>query len=115
MISRNYICPTSHLKTAVQWFILNLACPNNPQVLMLLSLNMRDIFYLLDCYFAYHVCQCVPILLSNGRCYPMFSSPNIIIGVPVYLTLLLLNIMNMMNGLNNLVTGLVLQNMMYTL
>ena len=97
----------------VQDFTLDWACPNNPQVLMLLSLPMRDIFYLFYFYLTYHRWQCVPVLLSNGKCYPIFSSPQIWIGIPLSLTLLLLNMLNIMNVLNNLVTEPVLQNILY--
>ena len=48
----------------------------------------------------------------NVKYYPMFSSPQIWIRIPVSLTLPMLN---MMNGLNNLVSGMVLQNILYKL
>ena len=44
---------------------------------MLLSLLMRDTFYLFDCYLAFHTYQWGSILLVNVKYYPMLSSPQI--------------------------------------
>ena len=61
----------------------------------------------------YHTLQFRYILRRNGKYYPMLSSPQIWIVIPVSLISLKLNIPNTKNGLKMLVAGLILQNMFY--
>ena len=65
---------------------------------MLLSLTIRVIFYLFNCYLSCYTCKCGPIILSNEKYYIMIFSPKIWIGILVSLVSLNLN---MINGLKN--------------
>ena len=84
----------------------------NTKVLLLLSLPMRDTFFLFN-FYRFSISSSVDLLfLEIGTYYPILSSPHICIGVPVSLIHLMLN---MMNVLKIVVTCLVPHNMLYML